>query len=86
MRHPQALKAIAKVGLGGFENAYPKELSGGMKQRIGLARALAVVSEVLFMDQPLSALDVLNAENPQRIAEIVDQPPNSNQEHLPRHT
>ena len=69
-REKRVRQVIEAVGLAGSEEAYPKELSGGMKQRVGLARALAVEPEILCMDEPFSALDVLTSETLRN--EVVD--------------
>jgi len=63
-------RVIRTVGLAGFEEAYPRELSGGMKQRLGIARALSVNPEILFMDEPFSHVDALTAESLR--AEVLD--------------
>ncbi len=62
-RREKALQLLDKVGLDGFESAYPRELSGGMRQKCGFARAMAVEPELLCLDEPFSALDVLSAES-----------------------
>lgn len=63
LRRSLALKAIDTIGMDGFESAYPKELSGGMRQRVGFARAIVVEPDLLLMDEPFSSLDILTAEN-----------------------
>ena len=62
LRGPRAVDLLDRVGLDGFESAYPRELSGGMRQKVGFARAMAVEPELLCLDEPFSALDVLSAE------------------------
>jgi NitT/TauT family transport system ATP-binding protein len=62
-REDRSVRLLDRVGLGGFEFAYPRELSGGMRQKVGFARAMAVEPELLCLDEPFSALDVLSAES-----------------------
>jgi NitT/TauT family transport system ATP-binding protein len=68
--HERAAAAIRMVGLSGFEEAYPREISGGMKQRVGMARAFSLNPEILFMDEPFSQVDALTAQSLR--AEVLD--------------
>jgi len=68
--HERAARAVRHVGLAGSETSYPRQLSGGMKQRVGMARALSVDPEILFMDEPFSQVDALTAESLR--AEVID--------------
>jgi NitT/TauT family transport system ATP-binding protein len=67
-RHRRALEYLRRVELQGFEDTYPHDLSGGMKQRVGIARALALQPDVLLMDEPFSSLDELTAKNLRELA------------------
>jgi NitT/TauT family transport system ATP-binding protein len=67
-RHARALEYLRKVELQGFENTYPHDLSGGMKQRVGIARALALEPDILLMDEPFSSLDELTAKTLRELA------------------
>ena len=66
VRNDRALEILDRVGLDGFETAYPRELSGGMRQKVGFARAIAVEPELLCLDEPFSSLDILSAETLRR--------------------
>ncbi len=82
----RALAAIDLIGLDGYESAYPRELSGGMRQRVGFARAVVVHPNILLMDEPFSALDVLTAENLRTdLVELVGQWQTADQGHHPGH-